>query len=202
MRARSIRRTPNRNGRSAFTLAELMIVVAISGIMIALAIPRIDTTKYKADAIAQIIRTTLQNASRTAVTRQHDMIVSFDTVSERIRTHWDANNDGLVSAGPPAERVTYRGLDNGILFTDPSVNGVSGTAIHSPITGSAVVTVGGMPTITFHRDGSVSSDAEIYVSIAARGPKWYRALVLTQATGRVDWYRLNASTNKWVLAGL
>lgn len=202
MRARSIRRTSSRTVPSAFTLAELMIVVAISGMMIALAIPRIDTTKYKADAVAQIIRTTLQNASRTAVTRQHDMIVSFDTVGERIRLHWDANNDGLVTAGPPAERVTYRGLDNGILFTDPSVNGVSGTAIHSPITGSAVVSVAGMPTITFHRDGSVSSDAEIYVSIAARGPKWYRALVLTQATGRVDWYRLNTSTNKWVIAGL
>ena len=82
------------------------------------------------------------------------------------------------------------------------MNGVSGAAIHSPITGSSVVTVGGMPTITFHRDGSVSSDAEIYVSIAARGPKWYRALVLTQATGRVDWYRLNTSTNKWIIAGL
>jgi prepilin-type N-terminal cleavage/methylation domain-containing protein len=203
MRARPISRTSNRNVRPGFTLAELMIVVVISGMMIALAIPRIDTTKYKADAIAQIIRTTLQNASRTAVTRQHDMIVSFDTVGERVRLHWDANNDGLVTTtGSTTERVTYRGLDNGILFTDPSVNGVSGTAIHSPITGSAVVTVGGMPTITFHRDGSVSSDAEIYVSIAARGPKWYRALVLTQATGRVDWYRLNTSTNKWVIAGL
>ena len=66
----------------------------------------------------------------------------------------------------------------------------------------AVVVVNGMPTITFHRDGSVSSDAEIYVSIAARGPKMYRALVLTQATGRIDWYRLNTSSNKWVIAGL
>ena len=114
-----------------------MIVVVIAGLMISLAIPRIDTTRYKADAVAQIIRTTLQNASRTAVTRQHDMIVSFDTVGERIRQHWDSNNDGLVTTtGPNPERVTYRGLDNGILFTDPSVNGVSGAAIHSPITGS------------------------------------------------------------------
>jgi hypothetical protein len=77
-----------------------MIVVAISGMMIALAIPRIDTTKYKADAVAQIIRTTLQNASRTAVTRQHDMIVSFDTVGERVRQHWDSNNDGVVRVSP------------------------------------------------------------------------------------------------------
>ncbi|MEP6494023.1 MAG: prepilin-type N-terminal cleavage/methylation domain-containing protein [bacterium] len=192
-------RTKHRTLRPAFTLAEMMVVVVISGMMIALAIPRIDTTRYKADAVGQIVRTTLQNASRTAVTRQHDMIVSFDTVGERIRTIYDANNNGSATAG---ERVTYRGLDNGILFTDPSVNGVSGTSIHSPISGSSIVVVSGMPTLTFHRDGSVSSDAEIYVSIAARGPKMYRAIVLTQATGRVDWYRLNTSTNKWVIAGL
>jgi hypothetical protein len=59
-----------------------------------------------------------------------------------------------------------------------------------------------MPTVTFHRDGSVSSDAEIYVSIAARGKPIYRAIVLTQATGRADWYRLNTTTNKWMIAGL
>ncbi len=100
------------------------------------------------------------------------------------------------------ERVTYRGLDVGILFADPTVNGVSGGAIHAPVSGASVTLLGGYPTVTFHRDGSVSSDAEIYVSIAARGPKLYRAIVLTQATGRVDWYRLNTKTNTWVIAGL
>src|SRR5476649_766385 len=63
--------------RPAFTLAEIMIVVVISGVMVALEIPRIDTTKYRADAIAQIVRTTLQTAQRQAITRQHDMVVSF-----------------------------------------------------------------------------------------------------------------------------
>src|ERR1700710_1716969 len=80
--------------RPAFTLAELIIVVVIAGMMITLAIPRIDTTKFKADAIAQIVRTTLQSAQRQAITRQHDMVVSFDTSGERIRVLWDANNDG------------------------------------------------------------------------------------------------------------
>jgi len=193
------RQTKHRSLRPAFTLAEMMVVVVISGMMVALAIPRIDTTRYKADAVAQIVRTTLQTASRTAVMRQHDMIVSFDTVGERIRMHYDADNNGLIAT---TERVTYRGLDTGILFTDPTVNGVSGAAIHSPISGANVANVSSMPTVTFHRDGSVSSDAEIYVSIAARGPKMYRAIVLTQSTGRIDWYRLNTSTNKWVIAGL
>ncbi len=174
-----------------------MTVLVITGITLALAIPRIDTTKYRADAVAQIVRTTLQYAQRQAITRQHDMVVSFDTTGERIRTFWDANNDGLPTT---TEHLTWRGLDVGILFTDPAVHGVSGTAIHLPVTGSAIATLNGYPTVTFHRDGSASSDAEIYIKVAAHGPPWYRAITLTQATGRVDWYRLNAGTGQWVLA--
>ncbi len=196
---RDRRTSCNRTLRSAFTLLELMVVVVIAGVMIAIAIPRVDTSKYKADAVVSIVRTTLQYASRTAVTQQHDVIVSFDTVGERLRIVSDTNNNAVIDVG---ERVTYRSLDQGILFTDPSVNGVSGVSIHAPISGATVAIMDGMPTLTFHRDGSVSSDAEIYVSIPAHGPKLYRALVLTQATGRVDWYRLNTTSNKWVIAGL
>lgn len=187
-------KTPKRAG---FTLAEVMVVVVISGLMITLAIPRIDTTKWRADAIATIVRTSLQYAQRQAITRQHDMVVSFDTTGERIRTFWDQNNSGFIDS---QERVTWRGLDVGILFTDPAVRGVSGTVITDPVSGSQIATVNGYPTVTFHRDGSVSTDAEIYIKVAAHGPPWYRAITLTQSTGRVDWFRLNAQTGKWIQA--
>lgn len=183
--------------RRGFTLAEIMVVLVIGGMMIALAIPRIDTAKYRADAIATIVRTSLQYAQRQAITRQHDMVVSFDTTGERIRTFWDLNNSGSIDA---IERVTWRGLDVGVLFTDPAVSGVGGTAVTKPVNGAQIATVNGYPTVTFHRDGSVSTDAEIYIKVAGRGPPWYRAVTLTQATGRVDWYRLNASTSKWIQA--
>src|SRR5262245_34918569 len=94
--------------RSAFTLAEVMVVVVISGLMVSLALPRIDTTKIRADAIATIVRTTLQYAQRQAITRQHDMVVSFDTSGQRIRTFWDGDNSGTLVNG---EKVTWRGLD-------------------------------------------------------------------------------------------
>ena len=180
-------------------MIEMIVVLVITGVMLTMALPRVDVTRYKADAIAQIVRTQLQNASRASITRQHDVIVSFDTLGEQMVTTFDANNNTVIDAG---ERVSYRGLDTGILFADPAVNGVSGAAIAAPISGATITTVNGLPSLIFHRDGSVSSDAEIYVSIAARGPKMYRALVLTQSTGRVDWYRLNTTTNKWIIAGL
>jgi prepilin-type N-terminal cleavage/methylation domain-containing protein len=201
MQTRPTRRTARSRqsgSRSAFTLIEMTIVVVIAGLMVTLAIPRIDTTKYRADAIAQIVRTTLQYAQRQAITRQHDMIVSFDTSGERIRTFWDANNNGQLGTG---ERTTWRGLDVGVLFTDPSVAGVSGVAIQKPVNGANISTLAGWPSVVFHRDGSVSTDAEIYVSVAAHGPPWYRAITLTQSTGRTEWYRLNTSTNKWIRAG-
>ena len=193
----AIQNRSRHTARRGFTLAEIMVVVVISGMMIALAIPRIDTTKWRADAIATIVRTTLQYAQRQAITRQHDMVVSFDTTGERIRTFWDTDNSGSITG---TERVTWRGLDVGILFTDPTVNGISGTTITKPVSGSAIATLNGYPTVTFHRDGSVSTDAEIYIKVAAHGPPWYRAIRLTQATGRVDWYRLNAEQGKWVQA--
>jgi prepilin-type N-terminal cleavage/methylation domain-containing protein len=183
--------------RRGFTLAEIMVVLVITGMMITLAIPRIDTTKWRADAIATIVRTTLQYAQRQAITRQHDMVVSFDTTGERIRTFWDGDNSGTPSG---TERITWRGLDVGVLFTDPTVQGISGATITKPVNGSAIATLNGYPTVTFHRDGSVSTDAEIYIKVAAHGPPWYRAIRLTQSTGRVDWYRLNAQTSKWIQA--
>lgn len=181
-------------------MIETVIVLVIAGLLVTLAIPLVDSSKYRADAVAEIVRTTLQDAQRQAITRQHDMVVSFDTSGEQIRVLWDANDDGQITAG---ERTTFRGLDVGILFTDPSVKGVSGASITKPVSGAAVGTLTGFPTVTFHRDGSVSTDAEIYVSIAARGvQKIYRAITLTQATGRVDWYRLNTDNDKWVMANL
>jgi prepilin-type N-terminal cleavage/methylation domain-containing protein len=190
------RRIP-RGLRAGFTIIEMMVVVVIAGMMITLALPRIDTTKWRADAIATIVRTTLQYAQRQAITRQHNMIVSFDTAGEQIRTFWDANNDGHITS---TERITWRGLDVGVLFTDPDVKGVSGTTIASPVSGAALDTVTSFPSITFHRDGSAGTDAEIYIKVAAHGPPWYRAIRVTQATGRVDWYRLNVEHGIWIQA--
>jgi prepilin-type N-terminal cleavage/methylation domain-containing protein len=185
--------------RRGFTLAETMVVLVVAAVVITIAIPRVDMTRFKADAVAQSIRSQLQYASRQSITRQHDVIVSFDTVTQQVITTLDANNNGVAD---PGERVTYRGLDTGIRFESPSVNGIGGQAIRAPITGTSLSSMKGMPTLVFHRDGSVSSGAEIYVSIAAHGPSMYRAFAVTQSTGRVDWYRLNTSTNAWVAAGL
>src|SRR6185312_9450554 len=91
-----IRQSPN---RWAFTVIELMIVLAIIGIIAAFAYPKVNFTQFRVDAAARTVRVALQNAERLAVTRQYDVVVSFDTTNRRIRVLEDNNNNATVDAG-------------------------------------------------------------------------------------------------------
>jgi hypothetical protein len=47
--------------------------------------------------------------------------------------------------------------------------------------------------VIFHRNGSSSSDAEIYVASSYRNRVDYRAITLTRATGRSEVFRLGGT---------
>ncbi|HEY2896107.1 MAG TPA: hypothetical protein VGJ12_03150, partial [Gemmatimonadaceae bacterium] len=50
-------------------------------------------------------------------------------------------------------------------------------------------TVDGMPTIVFRRDGTASSDLEVYLASSKELADDWRAIQVVQSTGRTDWYR-------------
>src|SRR5262245_11275020 len=81
---------------AGFTVLELMVVVTIVSVLMAIALPRVDFGRYKADGRVQIVRKALQQAQRSSLVRQHDVIVSFDTAGSRMRVALDANNDGAI----------------------------------------------------------------------------------------------------------
>jgi hypothetical protein len=54
--------------------------------------------------------------------------------------------------------------------------------------------------VTFRRDGSVSSDVTIYISSIAGATNEFRAVTVTQSTGRVAWYRYTGSA--WVAGNM
>jgi prepilin-type N-terminal cleavage/methylation domain-containing protein len=173
-----------------FTLLELMVVLTIVSVLMAIALPRVDFGRYKADGRVQIVRKALQQAQRSSLVRQHDVIVSFDTASSRMRVALDANNDGAIES---TEIITWQALSETGKFLVPpkSVDGSAAPAI--PIQAAVLKSVNSMPTVTFHRDGSVSADVTIYFS-SANGPGTdFRAVTVSQGTGRVDWYRYNGS---------
>jgi len=184
------------HARRAFTLIEVMIVLVIVSTLLTLSVPRLDLAKYKDDGAVQALRSTLQLAQRAALTQQHDVLVSFDTSRQQMRVVLDLNNDAKYTPGV-GERATYRPLSDALFKRPPT--GVNGPVTGS-ITGGTVRLVDQMPTIVFHRDGAASGNTEIYFQGKAGRAKDFRAIVLTQATGRSDWFRYNGS--KWSAGGL
>jgi len=175
---------PRPTRKLGFSVIELLIVCAIVGIFATIAYPRVNFTQFQVDSGARTIRVALQNAERLAVTRQYDVVVSFDVNRKRVRVLEDGNNNDVVDNG---ERVTYAALEDGVHFKVPPA-GLSGP-VASAVVGSNLKTVDGMPTIIFRRDGAASSDLEVYLASSKELANDWRAIQVVQSTGRTDWFR-------------
>jgi prepilin-type N-terminal cleavage/methylation domain-containing protein len=180
--------------RQAFTILELLVVIILIGIVAGWAVSRVDLAKFRADAAGRVVRGTLQQAQRLAILRQYDVSVSFDTAAQRLRVHEDVNNNGVMD---PGERVRWHSIEEGVRFAGPPL-GVAGAAVGA-LAGANIKLVADLPALVFRRDGSASSDAEVYVVGAANRPTSFRAVTVIQSTGRVDWYRYR--DNGWAKGG-
>lgn len=174
--------------RRGFSLLELVIVMVIMGLVAGFAIPKLTLSSYRVDAIAQQVRSVFQTAQRTSLTRQYDIIVSFDTAKSELRIASDSNNNHTIDAG---EYRFWRptGASEGNIFAIPP-KGFSSATVGSAVVGSNLTNINGLPSIIFRRDGSASSDAEVYVMNPARGVPQFRLITLTRSTGRSDLYKL------------
>lgn len=190
---RQVRR-PDRRG---FSLIELLVVLVILGVVAGLSVPRLNLSGYRVDAIAQQVRAVFQTSQRTSLTRQYDVMVSIDTVRGELRIVEDANNNGIVDTG---ELRTWRptGQNEGNVFAIPP-KGLTAEGLTTPVVGSTLKRVNGYPTVVFHRDGSTSSDAEVYVANRSRGETQFRLVTLTRSTGRTELYKLagKGATSQW-----
>lgn len=165
--------------RAGSTVTETIFVIVLIGILAALAVPKINLPGFRSDASARQVRMTLQVAQRLAVTRQYNVIVSFDTVNQTIRMVEDLNNNGIADSG---ERVTWHPLHEGTHFTTPPA-GINGPVAQS-VSGPDVQTIDGMPSIIFMRSGASSSDLEVYVTSLDAATDYFRGVTVTQSTGR------------------
>lgn len=177
-----------------FTLAEMMIVMILMGILGSMIARGINSGPYRMDAAARVIRSAMQQGQRTAILRQYDVVVSFDSARQRMRVFEDANNDHTLDT---TDLVTYRSLETGSIFARPT-NGVDGQVSTSFI--APALPVAGLPSVVFHRDGSTNDAVVVYMADAAPGAKTYRAVGVTRSTGRVQWYRGDGL--RWKAGGL
>ncbi|MEP6690238.1 MAG: prepilin-type N-terminal cleavage/methylation domain-containing protein [Gemmatimonadaceae bacterium] len=181
--------------RRAFSLIEMVMVIGIIAIITSIAIPRLDYTRYRMDAAARQVRSTLQKAQRLGVQRQFNIVVSFDVTNSSIRILEDLNNNGTEEAN---ENRFWYPLPEGAVFIAPPANiSLIGSA---PVIGPDVSTNDGMPSVIFRRDGSASTDLEVYVGSPSADPKNFRGVQVTKATGRTDWFKYVSNT--WKGAGL
>lgn len=169
-------------------MIEIIIVLVMMAVVMRMALPKLNTGTFRADAAAQQVRSVFQTAQRTSLTRQFDVIVSVDTTTFGLRIAEDSSNDGIIQTN---EWKFWRPTGEGNAFAVPP-KGLNGT-VTSPVVGSNLKTVSNLPSITYHRDGSTSSDGEIYVQSAYKGRTDYRAITVTRATGRTELWRLSGT---------
>lgn len=191
-------------GRAGLTLIELAVVLVLLGTMAGLAIPRLNLSAYRADAAAQQVRSVFQTAQRTSLTRQYDVIVSVDTLKGGLRIAEDVNNNGAIEISewkfwrPPGEGNRFAVPPAGV---EPGT-GVTYRPVGSAVAGPALKNVDGLPSVIFHRNGSTSSEMEVYMSSRYRGRSDFRGITLTRSTGRTELYRLEGTgvTARWRIA--
>ncbi|MGQ0639913.1 MAG: pilus assembly FimT family protein [Gemmatimonadaceae bacterium] len=182
---------PWSRARRGFTIIELAVVLIMVGIITGMAIPRLNYQRYRADAAARVTRAALQTSQRQAIMRQTNMLVVFWIAGRRMFIIEDANNNYNFDAG---ERLRVRPLEEGARFVVPTAQ-VPGTAMPSTaVSGPNLVTVFGLPSLAFLRDGASSSDANIYICSARCDRDNQRALILTQSSGRTESWRYAGSS--------
>lgn len=179
-----------------FTTLEVLLVVTIIGIMAVIALPQIDLYRIQANSAVQIMATTLVAAQREALTKQHDMILTFDVPNRSMRMIWDANSNSTIDAGERARAIP---LDTRVTF---GLGGAPARAF-----GAAAInfnrSISGLPALIFHRNGSASGIGGFYVTSTralldgtARWNRDTRAVEIVRATGRTEWFSYDGTAWK------
>jgi prepilin-type N-terminal cleavage/methylation domain-containing protein len=177
-----------------FTIFELLTVVVIITILATVALPKVNLHQFRIDAGVRSVQGALQQAARYSVQRQHDVVVCFDLAGNRVMTIDDRNNDGQVNAD---EKISWHVLEDGVRFAAPPA-AIGGNPV-AAVAGSNLQLVNTYPSVIYHRDGATSSDVQVYITSTRPDPTDFKALSVTQSTGRVDYYSYR--TGSWVRGG-
>lgn len=143
---------PRRSNELGFTAVDLIMTLALLGIVLSLGLTRMDSSAWRLDTAATQVAQRTRVARSLAVLRQENVIVTFDVAKRVIVLHEDTNGNGSVDAG---ERVMRYPLDGDVRFTRGAASAYQG------FTGGAVTFSNSQ--VTFRRNGSASEEGAVYV---------------------------------------
>ena len=180
--------------RNGFSMIELLCTLVIMAIIMGVAVPRMDLSRMRGDAALRQLTMLCIQAQRTALTKQHNVILSVDQSNARVRLIEDRNNSGAFDAG---DRMVWMTLESGVQFiaAPAPLDGISGT-----VSFVKPKLIDSYQSVIFRRNGAASSDGLIVVSAKSSDARAARALFITQSTGRADGY--NYSGAAWIRAGI
>jgi len=173
--------TSRHSRRSGFTLAEILLVVVILGILTSMVTPLFSPGRWRADSAVQELALSLNAAQRLAVLRQHDVVVRFLLSDRTVRIHQDENNNGVEDAGEDTR-----------LLELPETVGFGIGPVPALPEGAPPVSFPvrrGYPTLVFHRNGSANATGAVYLrpmeGSLSGSAQAVRALTVERATGEV-----------------
>ena len=134
----------DRNGEKAFTLIEIMIVLAVLGVLAAIAGPsfRKSVPRVKLRSAAQQLASDLQLTRLKCISGNYKSQIVFNTGTSKYTRYLDSDRDGTFESGE--EDITNRTLPKGISFVvastaanvtfDPTGTADDGSGLSTDIT--------------------------------------------------------------------
>lgn len=183
---------PRASRRAGFTVLEILMVMALIGIMAGLAITRVGFVGFRMDANIRLLQNAIIGAQQLAIQRNTHVQVMFDANEHRLRIVQDFNNNGVMDGG---DSVRYRPLADGAEFQAPPTTIDGATPAY--VTGPGRVDTGNpmQAAIRIAPNGSLSGDVVVYIGSSRQFAEDWRALTIIGATSRTGFW--SHATGSW-----
>lgn len=201
-KTRTAKLTAKKNRQSGFSFVELLIVIVLIGILSAIAIPQLISSRraLRAAAVPRVIFTELRQARQQAMGQQQPITVIYSNNTKTLKVF-----GGSYGARDNARNKNVTLAGNGLAAAD-IVYGIPAGLPIVPLddgTSNAPLPQNGEVTLTFRPDGSLRlpdnslQNYALFIYNEYSPSETATAISILGASGRVKLWRYNSSATKF-----